>query len=86
MSKTYNWAILGCGKIARKFANDLKLLSNARLYAAASRSLENAQLFASELGFEKAYGSYKEMVSDPQVDVVYIASPTPTTANMPCCA
>jgi predicted dehydrogenase len=75
MSKTYNWAILGCGKIARKFANDLKLLSNARLYAAASRSLENAQNFASELGFERAYGSYEEMVSDAQVDVVYIASP-----------
>ncbi len=75
MSKTYNWAILGCGKIARKFATDLKLLSNARLYAAASRSLENAQAFASELGFEKAYGSYEAMVSDPAVDVVYIASP-----------
>ncbi|MBL7970141.1 MAG: Gfo/Idh/MocA family oxidoreductase, partial [Prolixibacteraceae bacterium] len=75
MSKTYNWAILGCGKIARKFANDLKLLPNARLYAAASRSIGNAQAFASELGFEKAYGSYEEMVNDPEVDVVYIASP-----------
>lgn len=75
MSKTYNWAILGCGKIARKFAGDLKLLHNARLYAAASRSLENAQTFAHDLGFEKAYGSYEEMVNDPQVDVVYIASP-----------
>lgn len=75
MSKTYNWAILGCGKIARKFAGDLKLLPNARLYAAASRSLENAENFASELGFEKAYGSYEEMVNDPEVDVVYIATP-----------
>jgi len=75
MSKTYNWAILGCGKIARKFAGDLKLLHNARLYAAASRSLENAQTFAHDLGFEKAYGSYEEMVNDPEVDVVYIASP-----------
>lgn len=75
MSKTYNWAILGCGKIARKFANDLKLLPNAKLYAAASRSLENAQDFARDLGFEKAYGSYEEMVSDPAVDVVYVASP-----------
>jgi len=75
MSQTYNWAILGCGKIARKFATDLKLCSNARLYAAASRSLENAQAFASELGFEKAYGSYEEMVNDPEVDVVYIATP-----------
>lgn len=59
MAKTYNWAILGCGKIARKFAGDLQLLPNARLYAAASRSLENAQTFASECGFEKAYGSYE---------------------------
>jgi predicted dehydrogenase len=75
MSKTYNWAILGCGKIARKFSNDLKTLPNARLYAASSRSIENAQSFASELGFEKAYGSYEEMVQDPNVDVVYIATP-----------
>jgi len=75
MGKTYNWAILGCGKIARKFAGDLKTLSNANLYATASRSLENAQAFASEFGFESAYGSYEEMVNDPKVDVVYIASP-----------
>ncbi len=75
MNKTYNWAILGCGKIARKFVGDLKLLPNARLYAAAARSLENAQTFATDLGFEKAYGSYEEMVNDPEVDVVYIASP-----------
>jgi predicted dehydrogenase len=75
MGKTFNWAILGCGKIARKFAGDLKLLPNARLYAAASRSLENAQVFANEFGFEKAYGSYEEMLLDPAVDVVYIASP-----------
>ena len=75
MSKTYNWAILGCGKIARKFASDLKTLPNAHLYAAASRSIEKAQSFADEMGCEKAYGSYEEMVNDPKVDVVYIASP-----------
>ena len=75
MSKTYNWAILGCGKIARKFASDLSLLPNAKLYAAASRSLANAEEFARELGFEKSYGSYQEMVEDPKVDVVYIATP-----------
>jgi predicted dehydrogenase len=75
MKKTTNWAILGCGKIAHKFAIDLKLLPNAKLYAAASRSVENAKSFASELGFEKAFGSYEEMVNDPEVDVVYIASP-----------
>jgi predicted dehydrogenase len=75
MKKTYNWAILGCGKIARKFSLDLKLLPNANLYAAASRDLAKAQEFATELGFEKAYGSYEEMVDDPLVDVVYVATP-----------
>ncbi len=75
MSKTYNWAILGCGKIARKFSSDLKLLPNANLYAAASRNFENALDFKNEMGFEIAYGSYLEMVNDPKVDVVYIATP-----------
>lgn len=75
MDKKYNWAILGCGKIARKFVADLSLLGNANLYAAASRSLDNAKEFAEQLGFEKAYGSYQEMVEDPAVDIVYIATP-----------
>lgn len=75
MGKIYNWAVLGCGKIARKFASDLKLLPNANLYAAASRDLSRAQDFANTYGFNKAYGSYLEMVKDPNVDVVYIATP-----------
>ena len=73
--KKYNWAVLGCGKIAHKFIHDLKLLPNANLYAAASRDLTRAQDFASEWGFETAYGSYDEMVADPKVDVVYVATP-----------
>lgn len=75
MNKTYNWAILGCGKIARKFCSDLKLLPNANLYAAASRDFLKAEEFAREFGFARAYGSYEEMVNDPRVDVVYIATP-----------
>jgi predicted dehydrogenase len=75
MSKKYNWAILGCGKIARKFSNDLKLLPNANRYATASRNLKNAEDFANEFGYEKAYGSYQEMVKDADVDIVYIATP-----------
>jgi predicted dehydrogenase len=73
--KKYNWAILGCGHIARKFAGDLKLLPNANLYAAASRELQKANDFKNEFGFEVAYGSYIEMVNDPKVDAVYIATP-----------
>jgi predicted dehydrogenase len=75
MEKKYNWAILGCGKIARKFSKDLKFLPNANLYAAASRDLQRAKDFSEELGFEKAYGSYEELVADPKVDVVYVATP-----------
>tara|TARA_R110001583_G_scaffold83631_1_gene220668 strand:- start:1917 stop:2897 length:981 start_codon:yes stop_codon:yes gene_type:complete len=75
MSKKYNWAILGCGKIAEKFSKELKTLPNANLYATAARNIENAQKFATKFGFKKAYGSYLEMANDPNVDVVYIATP-----------
>jgi len=75
MKKKYNWAILGCGHIATKFAKDLALLPNAKLYAAASRNLQKAKDFAADYGFEVPYGSYEEMVNDPKVDVVYIATP-----------
>jgi predicted dehydrogenase len=73
--KKYNWASLGCGHIAKKFAGDLKLLSNANLYAAASRDWQKANYFKNEYGFEVAYGSYIEMVNDPKVDAIYIATP-----------
>ena len=74
MEKTYNWGILGAGSIAAKFASDLKLLPNARLYSVGSRSLKRAETFASEHGFSKAYGSYEEFAADPDIDIVYIAS------------
>jgi predicted dehydrogenase len=74
-NKSYNWAIIGPGKIAQKFASDLKLLPNANLYAVGSRSLDRAKSFASEFHFQKAYGSYSEVANDPNVDIVYISSP-----------
>jgi predicted dehydrogenase len=74
-AKSYNWAIIGPGKIAQKFASDLKLLPNANLYAVGSRNLDRAKGFATQFGFKKAYGSYKEVAEDPNVDIVYIASP-----------
>ena len=43
MDRTYNWAVLGCGRIAAKFSADLRLLPKARLYAAASRSIDAAR-------------------------------------------
>lgn len=73
--KTYNWAVLGCGKIAEKFSKELDYLPNANKYAAGSRSLETAQSFANRLGYEKAFGSYDELVKDDQVDIIYVATP-----------
>jgi len=73
--KRYNWAILGCGKIAAKFSSDLKILPNANLYAVAARDLHRAEQFANDHGFAIAYGNYEEMVADPNVDVIYIATP-----------
>ncbi|MBN1952244.1 MAG: Gfo/Idh/MocA family oxidoreductase [Bacteroidales bacterium] len=74
MKKKYNWGILGAGNIARKFASDLKLLPAAKLYAVGSRSLERAESFASEFSVQKAYGTYEDFISDPEIDIVYIAS------------
>ncbi len=73
--KRYNWAILGLGKIAHKFAADLALLPNARLYACASRSQERSADFARQYGISQAFSSYEDLAACPDVDIVYIATP-----------
>jgi len=73
--KTYRWGILGLGKIAHKFATDLQLVSHAELYAVGSRSQTKAEEFAKTYQVSKAYGNYKDLIQDPNVDVVYIATP-----------
>lgn len=73
--KKWKAAILGAGNIARKMAVTMAGMEEVQTYAVASRSLERAQDFASEYGFEKAYGSYEEMLCDEQVELVYIATP-----------
>jgi len=73
--RTYNWAILGLGNIAHKFAEDLALVPQARLHAVASRSLPKAQAFAARFAVPHAVGSYEDLLAVPGVDVVYIATP-----------
>ncbi len=68
------WGILATGKIAHTFASDLARTPGARVAAVGSRRLESARAFAAEHG-GTAYGSYEELVADPAVDVVYIATP-----------
>jgi predicted dehydrogenase len=75
MSKTYNWGVIGLGRIAHKFVQDLDLLPQANLQAVASRSEERARAFALQYGANHYYGSYEEIVHCPNLDVVYIATP-----------
>ena len=73
--------IIGSGWIAEKMAITLQGLAkdpatqDCIAYAIASRSQEKADAFAKEWGFQKAYGSYEALVADPEVDLVYIATP-----------
>ena len=71
----FNVGIIGAGHIAEKMAFTLNRMEDAAAYAVASRSLEKAEDFASAHGVEKAYGSYEELLDDPQVDLVYVATP-----------
>jgi predicted dehydrogenase len=68
------WGILATGKIATSFARDLAVVPGAEVVAAGSRRLESAEAFVAEFG-GRAHGSYEDLVADPAVDVVYVASP-----------
>ena len=68
-------AILGPGRIAHTVAPALVALPEIECYAVASTNLERAQAFAVKFGFQKAYGSYEEMLRDPRVELVYITTP-----------
>jgi predicted dehydrogenase len=74
------WGILGTGWIARHFANDLNIAGLA-VSAVGSRRREVAEAFAREFGISNAHGSYDDLVSDPDVDIIYVASPNPLHAE-----
>ena len=67
--------ILGCGRIVRSVAPALVALPEIECYAAASRTPGKAEAFAKDFGFEKVYNSYEAMLSDPEVELVYVATP-----------
>nr|WP_207669032.1 Gfo/Idh/MocA family oxidoreductase [Clostridium chromiireducens] len=67
--------ILGAGDIAKLMAETISKMDNVDTYAIAARDLERAEKFSKEYGFEKAYGSYEEMLKDESLDLVYIATP-----------
>lgn len=71
----FNVGILGAGWIARKMADTLAGTEGVQVGAIASRDKAKADAFAAEWGIGKAYGSYKELVEDPDLDLIYIATP-----------
>ena len=77
MSEDIRWGIVGPGRIAEKVVADFGVVEGARPVAVASRSMERAQAFAARHGLERAHGSYADIVADPDVDVLYLATPHP---------
>lgn len=70
-----NVGILGLGRIARTMAYTVQHMEESTAYAVASRDLGKAEAFAKQFEFAHAYGSYEEMLNDPKVELVYIATP-----------
>ncbi len=75
MNRPLNWGIMATGNIARRFATDLPYAEQGTLLAVGSRTLDSAQRFAAEFDAPRAYGSYDELVADPDVDAIYISLP-----------
>ncbi|MGC1471302.1 MAG: Gfo/Idh/MocA family oxidoreductase [Psychroserpens sp.] len=73
--KTINWGIIGLGKIAHKFAQDLLEVEHAKLYAVASRDQDKANAFAKRYQAINAYGKYEDLAKDSRINAVYIATP-----------
>lgn len=69
------WGVLATGKIATAMVTEARMVEGAQVQAVASRSLEKAEAFAATHTIPKAHGSYGDLVKDPDVDLIYIATP-----------
>ncbi|MFW9988932.1 MAG: Gfo/Idh/MocA family protein [Candidatus Odinarchaeota archaeon] len=74
MNKIINWGILGCGRIAHMFAEGLNTLHNAKLEAVASKTQNKAESFGKRFGVKNIYNNYEELVENPAVNIIYIAT------------
>lgn len=74
-SKRVRWGIAGTGRISHQFAQDFSYVQNGEITAVSSRSQESADSFAEQYSIKRAYAGYKHLLTDPDVDAVYIASP-----------
>lgn len=80
--KSIRWGIVGLGNIAKKFAGDLALIPNCFLQAVASSDFARATEFAHKYKAKNSYSNYTDLFSDPEVDLVYIASLHPSHAAL----
>ncbi|MFB2586898.1 Gfo/Idh/MocA family protein [Herbiconiux liukaitaii] len=80
MTETIRWGILGTGGIAASFVTDIQA-AGLTVSAVGSRRAETAEAFAARFGIPAAHGSYEELAADPEVDVIYIATPHPFHAE-----
>ena len=80
-STTFRWGILGCANIGRKFVPAVQKLKGAKVLACASRSFGKAEAYAKEFGIPRAYGSYEELLRDPEIDAIY--NPLPNDLHCP---
>jgi predicted dehydrogenase len=77
VDRPVRWGILGTGGIANSFATDLRATDSGVVTAVGSRSQESADRFADEFGIANRHASYEALVADPDVDVIYVATPHP---------
>jgi predicted dehydrogenase len=76
------WGVIGPGWIAQRFISSVRGHTRQQVLGVASRDLGRSMAFADKHGVDRAYGSYRELLADPDIDVVYIA--TPHNAHYPC--
>ena len=69
------WGILSTGVIAKNFAETARRMGGVELTAVASRSAQSAEAFGEAYGIPKRYASYEALAADPEVDIVYVATP-----------
>ena len=69
------WGILSTGVIAKSFAETARRMGNVEITAVASRSAQSAEAFGEAYGIPKRYASYEALAADPDVDIVYVATP-----------
>ncbi|MEV8352610.1 Gfo/Idh/MocA family protein [Streptomyces niveus] len=72
---TTRWGVLATGGIAATFTGDVQAMADAEVVAVASRSEPSAKAFADRFGIPRAYGDWAGLVADPDVDIVYVATP-----------